>query len=75
VFQARLGQDTPRARAAAELLRHSVAEFNRQVFEEDRGVCELVQLGAADGDRAGILSEEEARVAHFQRNYVAALGD
>jgi phenylpropionate dioxygenase-like ring-hydroxylating dioxygenase large terminal subunit len=56
----------------AELLIQSCApavEFNRKVFEEDRVICEEVQRGVAQapGGWLGELSNEERRVADFQR--------
>lgn len=45
----------------------SATEFNRKVFEEDRVICEQVQLGLRDARGLGPLSAMEARVAAFQR--------
>lgn len=54
----------------AASLNQSVKEFNRAVFEEDRVICDQVQLGAQQTSKAGILSEEEKRVLAFQASYV-----
>jgi phenylpropionate dioxygenase-like ring-hydroxylating dioxygenase large terminal subunit len=48
----------------------SVVGFNRAVFLEDKEICEAVQRGIKNGVGTGQLSEEELRVADFQRNYV-----
>jgi phenylpropionate dioxygenase-like ring-hydroxylating dioxygenase large terminal subunit len=71
VFQAVIPSGSRRAEVTAELLRTSVAEFNRSVFEEDRVICEAVQRGVVDAEGPGILSTEEERVGHFQRAYAS----
>jgi phenylpropionate dioxygenase-like ring-hydroxylating dioxygenase large terminal subunit len=48
----------------------SLVSFNRQVFEEDKFVCQLVQEGVVNTSLLGKLSEEEERVHHFQKNYL-----
>jgi sugar O-acyltransferase (sialic acid O-acetyltransferase NeuD family) len=53
----------------------SAVDFNRQVFEEDRVVCEHVQRGSSETDQQGMLSDEEARVGGFQRAYMEWFGD
>lgn len=73
VFQGRFNADVARKPAFAELMNRSVSDFNRSVFEEDRVVCEQVQLGAAEATKPGILSDEEERVSRFQAAYVAAM--
>lgn len=47
----------------------TAARFNEQVFAEDAAVCEAVQRGCEDAVDSilGCLSEEEARVAAFQK--------
>ncbi len=49
--------------------------FTQKVFSEDRRICELVQLGLLDAGRPGVLaSDAEKRIAHFQNNYLNAIG-
>jgi len=49
------------------------SDFNSQVFEEDKTICEEVQLGSAHANpmRSGELSSEEQRVLAFQQAYAA----
>ena len=75
VFQTQLANEPQGAKATiVETINHSVRDFNRQVFEEDRAVCEGVHKGAKQTRGGGILSDEELRVSQFQRSYVEALG-
>lgn len=74
VFYARVPKETARNAAMVELMSKSVAEFNRAVFEEDRQVCEQVQMGVTETGKSGILSDEEERVLHFQSAYAKAMG-
>lgn len=70
VFATTLG--TPPAELTAQIvaaLNQSVKDFNRSVFEEDRVICDQVQLGAQETSKAGLLSEEEKRVLEFQASY------
>lgn len=48
----------------------SLLDFNRQVFEEDKIICEAVQLGVAHATLQGVLSIEEERVHAFQKVYI-----
>ena len=43
-------------------------KFNRQVFQEDKDICEEVQKGTFISEHQGQLSEEEERVFHFQKS-------
>jgi len=52
------------------MINDSVVQFNRAVFLEDKAICEAVQRGIKNGTGNGQLSDEELRVADFQRNYV-----
>jgi phenylpropionate dioxygenase-like ring-hydroxylating dioxygenase large terminal subunit len=45
-------------------------EYNRKVFDEDKKVCELVQIGVSQTNQHGQLSLEELRVHEFQKNYL-----
>jgi hypothetical protein len=49
---------------------HSLIEFNRQVFDEDKVICEEVQKGVVVTDKPGVLSLEEERVHAFQKSYM-----
>ncbi|MBY0245784.1 MAG: Rieske 2Fe-2S domain-containing protein, partial [Sphingobacteriaceae bacterium] len=49
----------------------SLMNFNRQVFEEDKTVCQLVQQGSKHTSLTGKLSDEEERVHHFQNTYLS----
>lgn len=48
----------------------SLINFNRQVFDEDKVICEEVQKGVSVTDKPGVLSLEEKRVHHFQETYI-----
>lgn len=53
----------------------SVVRFNRQVFEEDRVICEGVHQGLQDTEFTGFVSADQARVLAFHevcRSYLAA---
>jgi len=52
------------------LYEDSLIDFNRQVFDEDKKICEEVQKGAEVTDKPGVLSLEEERVHDFQNNYI-----
>lgn len=47
----------------------SLINFNRQVFSEDKEICEKVQLGVKSSHYTGELSDEEERVSAFQKVY------
>jgi len=49
---------------------NSLVEFNREVFKEDKDICEFVQKGVQITDQKGVLSLEEERVHAFQNNYI-----
>ncbi|MBF7093123.1 aromatic ring-hydroxylating dioxygenase subunit alpha [Flavobacterium sp. ALJ2] len=51
----------------------SLINFNRQVFDEDKAVCQLVQQGVKHTNQLGKLSDEEERVHHFQNTYIKLL--
>jgi phenylpropionate dioxygenase-like ring-hydroxylating dioxygenase large terminal subunit len=53
----------------------SLINFNRQVFEEDKAICQLVQKGVKYTTLSGKLSDEEERVHHFQENYLNYLNN
>ncbi len=47
----------------------SLINFNQKVFNEDKEICEKVQLGVKNSHYEGQLSEEEMRVCEFQKSY------
>lgn len=47
----------------------SLVDFNRKVFNEDKEICEKVQIGVNYSNYDGELSEEEKRVCEFQIAY------
>jgi phenylpropionate dioxygenase-like ring-hydroxylating dioxygenase large terminal subunit len=51
------------------MINESVVQFNRAVFLEDKDICQAVQRGIRNGIGTGQLSDEELRVADFQKNY------
>lgn len=54
-------------------LNKSVCDFNRSVFNEDKIVCEQVQVGSRLTSQPGQLSDEELRVYEFQKQYLARM--
>lgn len=59
-----------RASSVVKALNTSAVDFNRRVFNEDKVVCEQVQLGLREMfKQKGPLSMEEARVISFQKSY------
>jgi len=52
-----------------KIYRQSLVDFNRKVFDEDKQICEKVQLGVKHSHMSGELSDEEARVCEFQKKY------
>lgn len=56
--------------ALVEGYEQSLIEFNRQVFVEDKNICEEVQKGVVVTDKPGVLSLEEERVHAFQKTYM-----
>jgi phenylpropionate dioxygenase-like ring-hydroxylating dioxygenase large terminal subunit len=55
--------------AIESMYKNSLINFNRKVFEEDKVICEKVQLGVKTSSFQGELSDEEKRVSEFQKNY------
>lgn len=70
LFLARMDAPAEVATLAAEMLTGMSGDFSREVIAEDIGVCEAVQLGLPEMTQAGMLSEEEERVGHFQEAYM-----
>lgn len=55
--------------AMVDMYCDSLISFNRQVFDEDKVICEDVQKGVIVTDKIGVLSLEEKRVHAFQDAY------
>lgn len=51
------------------IYKDSLINFNRKVFEEDKMICEKVQIGVKNSHYQGELSDEEKRVCEFQKSY------
>ncbi|GHN00238.1 (2Fe-2S)-binding protein [Cytophagales bacterium WSM2-2] len=51
----------------------SLIDFNRQVFEEDKAICQVVQHGVLNASLPGVLSLEEERVHAFQKIYIKSI--
>jgi phenylpropionate dioxygenase-like ring-hydroxylating dioxygenase large terminal subunit len=56
--------------ALIKYYKQSLIDFNRQVFDEDKTICEEVQKGVIITDKPGVLSLEEERVHAFQNTYM-----
>ena len=56
--------------ALIKCYKQSLIDFNRQVFDEDKTICEEVQKGVIITDKPGVLSLEEERVHAFQKIYM-----
>jgi phenylpropionate dioxygenase-like ring-hydroxylating dioxygenase large terminal subunit len=76
VFGTRLKREVgARDRALLNQLFTSALEFSRKVCAEDQAIVELQQLGVRARQQTGILSDEEVRIAAFQREYVRFMQD
>ncbi|MGN6602881.1 MAG: aromatic ring-hydroxylating oxygenase subunit alpha [Ginsengibacter sp.] len=62
-------KDTAR-KAIVDAFEQTLVDFNKQVFKEDKDICELVQNGVVHTKQQGVLSLEEERVHAFQNNYL-----
>jgi phenylpropionate dioxygenase-like ring-hydroxylating dioxygenase large terminal subunit len=51
------------------IYKNSLINFNRKVFNEDKVICEKVQIGVNNSHYQGELSDEEMRVCEFQKSY------
>jgi len=54
---------------------NSAADFVRDIFAEDAGICEQVQLSVGFAHGTGVLSDEEQRICSFHEAYAAAMTD
>jgi phenylpropionate dioxygenase-like ring-hydroxylating dioxygenase large terminal subunit len=69
VFSTKLHEASDLRENVRTMINDSVVQFNRAVFLEDKAICEAVQRGVKNGIGTGQLSDEELRVADFQKNY------
>lgn len=71
VFQTTLDEASliNREKVMLNAMNQSIIEFNRQVFSEDKDVCEKVQAGIKAARNRGLLSTEEQRVLQFHIAY------
>lgn len=65
-----LSNHSGKSNVAIDFYKKSLIKFNRDVFNEDKVVCEGVQIGAKNSHYNGQLSEEESRVCEFQKSYI-----
>jgi len=76
VFGTRLNSEVSgRDRALLSQLFTSALDFSRKVCAEDQAIVELQQRGVRARQQSGILSDEEVRIAAFQREYVRFIRD
>jgi len=72
-FQSEVFLSKYHANPIIEAFKEQLINFNRKVFEEDKAICEEVQIGSELSIYSGQLSQEEERVLFFQKaikNYV-----
>lgn len=62
-------EDEYKNEAIESIYKNSLINFNRKVFEEDKVICEKVQIGVKNSHYQGELSDEEKRVCEFQKSY------
>ncbi|UUF12253.1 MULTISPECIES: aromatic ring-hydroxylating oxygenase subunit alpha [Flavobacterium] len=65
--------DSEKTPIVIKAFEESLIGFNREVFDEDKTVCQLVQQGVRHTNLSGKLSDEEERVHHFQKQYLKFL--
>lgn len=68
------GIDEEHNKALLHAYKESLINFNRQVFDEDKEICEHVQVGVTSSCFDGELSDEEMRVCEFQKSYAMLMG-
>jgi len=69
---ARPPQDgTAGSTAARKAVETHLTGLNRQLLDEDRRICEEVQIGTAHADRPALLGRNEARIRHFQEAWLS----
>ena len=59
--------------AVVAMLGEAAMAFNRTVFEEDRVICNQVQLGLQQASAKALLSRYEQRIGHFQRSVMSRI--
>lgn len=69
VFITRTNEEYLYKSTIERVYQEALVNFNRQVFSEDKDICEKVQLGVKNSHYTGELSDEEERVSAFQRVY------
>jgi phenylpropionate dioxygenase-like ring-hydroxylating dioxygenase large terminal subunit len=73
VFMTKVNNEKENKTALEKMYTDSLIEFNRQVFAEDKEICEKVQIGVKHSHYTGELSDEELRVCEFQKVYAKAM--
>lgn len=68
-----LGELTKMEAALKKQFYASAADFVREIFLEDAGICEQVQRSIGFAHGMGVLSDEEERICAFHQAYRAAL--
>jgi len=68
-FSTKLEELSASEKMVVDAMNDSVVKFNRVVFNEDKEICEAVQLGTEESESKGILGELEKRVYEFQSAY------
>jgi phenylpropionate dioxygenase-like ring-hydroxylating dioxygenase large terminal subunit len=69
VFVTKLNRELEGKSAMEKIYSSALVDFNRQVFVEDKVICEKVQIGVKQSHHGGELSDEEERVCEFQKVY------
>ena len=69
VFITKVDKELENKSALEKMYADSLVDFNRQVFAEDKAICEKVQIGVKNSHYTGELSNEEERVCEFQKAY------
>lgn len=69
IFGCNLPEASKRQLLIANAYWENVVQFNRQVFDEDKGACQWVQQGVPFRKGDGIISNLENRVFYFQKSY------
>jgi phenylpropionate dioxygenase-like ring-hydroxylating dioxygenase large terminal subunit len=69
VFITKVKSENDDKSALEKMYVDSLVKFNRQVFAEDKEICEKVQIGVKHSHYIGELSDEELRVCEFQKSY------
>ncbi len=75
VFEPKLGDLSRSEQALVKAMRAEVVELTNKTFDEDKVICEQVQLGISETSRTGLLSDEERRIHAFQGAYLKQVGE